>query len=200
MSIAPPDPSLHACLPAPSRSSRVRHDAGWSSPVARQAHNLKVTGSNPVPAPKTSPAGSAPGGRFVVFRPASALQRAKSAGSPSSFAPACDQGVIEFDSFQQAIQSAGLVSLMGHRRFAWTQDHCRAGEPRGQDRGVGEEGQAHRLRRGVRAEDPGRRREHELHERIVPGRADRRHVDQPLRAHLAAERAPKIRFQRGRRG
>ena len=28
--------------------------AGWSSPVARQAHNLKVTGSNPVPAPKTS--------------------------------------------------------------------------------------------------------------------------------------------------
>jgi hypothetical protein len=26
--------------------------AGWSSPVARQAHNLKVTGSNPVPATK----------------------------------------------------------------------------------------------------------------------------------------------------
>src|SRR5277367_7123740 len=26
--------------------------AGWSSPVARQAHNLKVTGSNPVPAPR----------------------------------------------------------------------------------------------------------------------------------------------------
>ena len=28
--------------------------AGWSSPVARQAHNLKVTGSNPVPATKLS--------------------------------------------------------------------------------------------------------------------------------------------------
>ena len=27
--------------------------AGWSSPVARQAHNLKVVGSNPTPAPKT---------------------------------------------------------------------------------------------------------------------------------------------------
>ena len=27
-------------------------DAGWSSPVARQAHNLKVVGSNPAPAPK----------------------------------------------------------------------------------------------------------------------------------------------------
>src|SRR6266404_613810 len=25
-------------------------DAGWSSPVARQAHNLKVVGSNPAPA------------------------------------------------------------------------------------------------------------------------------------------------------
>ena len=30
-------------------------DAGWSSPVARQAHNLKVVGSNPTPAPKPSP-------------------------------------------------------------------------------------------------------------------------------------------------
>ena len=28
----------------------VSDNAGWSSPVARQAHNLKVTGSNPVPA------------------------------------------------------------------------------------------------------------------------------------------------------
>jgi hypothetical protein len=27
-----------------------RHGAGWSSPVARQAHNLKVVGSNPTPA------------------------------------------------------------------------------------------------------------------------------------------------------
>ena len=26
--------------------------AGWSSLVARQAHNLKVAGSNPAPAPK----------------------------------------------------------------------------------------------------------------------------------------------------
>jgi hypothetical protein len=32
--------------------SQQHPDAGWSSPVARQAHNLKVTGSNPVPAPK----------------------------------------------------------------------------------------------------------------------------------------------------
>ena len=30
--------------------TRAPRDAGWSSPVARQAHNLKVTGSNPVPA------------------------------------------------------------------------------------------------------------------------------------------------------
>ena len=28
------------------------HGAGWSSPVARQAHNLKVVGSNPTPATK----------------------------------------------------------------------------------------------------------------------------------------------------
>jgi hypothetical protein len=33
--------------PAPPRG---RLSAGWSSPVARQAHNLKVVGSNPTPA------------------------------------------------------------------------------------------------------------------------------------------------------
>ena len=32
--------------------------AGWSSPVARQAHNLKVIGSNPIPATTDSNAGS----------------------------------------------------------------------------------------------------------------------------------------------
>src|SRR5947209_13040804 len=36
--------------------SRFVFGAGWSSPVARQAHNLKVTGSNPVPATKFKPA------------------------------------------------------------------------------------------------------------------------------------------------
>jgi hypothetical protein len=38
--------------------------AGWSSPVARQAHNLKVTGSNPVPAPKPSQRPPHKGGRL----------------------------------------------------------------------------------------------------------------------------------------
>ena len=47
--------------------------AGWSSPVARQAHNLKVTGSNPVPAtkptyPHTRPPRYTPQGDFCVCR------------------------------------------------------------------------------------------------------------------------------------
>ena len=33
-----------------SQYFKLKHDAGWSSPVARQAHNLKVVGSNPTPA------------------------------------------------------------------------------------------------------------------------------------------------------
>ena len=33
-----------------SQYLHLKHDAGWSSPVARQAHNLKVAGSNPAPA------------------------------------------------------------------------------------------------------------------------------------------------------
>ena len=40
------------CLAAHFFCTIVQVDAGWSSPVARQAHNLKVTGSNPVPATK----------------------------------------------------------------------------------------------------------------------------------------------------
>ena len=36
----------------PPNPSPITTDAGWSSPVARQAHNLKVIGSNPIPATK----------------------------------------------------------------------------------------------------------------------------------------------------
>ena len=45
--------------------------AGWSSPVARQAHNLKVTGSNPVPATNFSQVDNTPSalrGAFLRFR------------------------------------------------------------------------------------------------------------------------------------
>ena len=34
----------------PGNMGQVFGIAGWSSPVARQAHNLKVVGSNPTPA------------------------------------------------------------------------------------------------------------------------------------------------------
>ena len=36
--------------PSVSQFKDVSLGAGWSSPVARQAHNLKVVGSNPTPA------------------------------------------------------------------------------------------------------------------------------------------------------
>src|SRR5271155_954188 len=48
----------------PSINQRI--DAGWSSPVARQAHNLKVVGSNPAPATNLSPVGKR--GFFVLQR------------------------------------------------------------------------------------------------------------------------------------
>jgi hypothetical protein len=37
-------------IPSVFRQGAQRFIAGWSSPVARQAHNLKVIGSNPIPA------------------------------------------------------------------------------------------------------------------------------------------------------
>ena len=48
-------------------NKQPKHNAGWSSPVARQAHNLKAAGSNPAPATTDNdkPVASAAG--FVVF-------------------------------------------------------------------------------------------------------------------------------------
>src|SRR5579871_1365546 len=48
--------------PLPDKRQQ-RFIAGWSSPVARQAHNLKVIGSNPIPATNDTetPAASAAG-------------------------------------------------------------------------------------------------------------------------------------------
>jgi hypothetical protein len=46
-------PTACIILFPPGRSETCpaeRYDAGWSSPVAREAHNLEVAGSNPVPA------------------------------------------------------------------------------------------------------------------------------------------------------
>ncbi len=43
-------PSLSALRFLRASLILLTSDAGWSSPVARQAHNLEVAGSNPVPA------------------------------------------------------------------------------------------------------------------------------------------------------
>ncbi len=42
--------------------------AGWSSPVARQAHNLKVRGSNPLPATTESSPDPEPGSGLLLVR------------------------------------------------------------------------------------------------------------------------------------
>ena len=44
--------SLRSKMSLTKISRGTTTDAGWSSPVARQAHNLKVVGSNPTPATK----------------------------------------------------------------------------------------------------------------------------------------------------
>src|SRR5699024_2879747 len=49
---------------------RYRHtDAGWSSSVARRAHNPEVAGSNPVPATKMKGPASAGPFAFLGYRP-----------------------------------------------------------------------------------------------------------------------------------
>src|SRR5438270_977521 len=71
-------PSL-AGPPSSQPNNAQPNNAGWSSPVARQAHNLKVEGSNPSPATidAKSPAAERPPG--FLFTSAS-KSRARGAG------------------------------------------------------------------------------------------------------------------------
>src|SRR3979409_1232595 len=57
---SPPGP-LHRPY---TKYARTTINAGWSSPVARQAHNLKVIGSNPIPATRITPSTQWVGGGF----------------------------------------------------------------------------------------------------------------------------------------
>lgn len=78
----PLKPSSHG-ISLPARTSPTT--AGWSSPVARQAHNLKVTGSNPVPASINSynpPYSSAAGFGLPAIRSTTSARRA-SASTPA---------------------------------------------------------------------------------------------------------------------
>jgi hypothetical protein len=61
---------------------RPGNNAGWSSPVARQAHNLKVTGSNPVPATTDSSDPDPPGPGSFVLRSVPSAKAIKRARSP----------------------------------------------------------------------------------------------------------------------
>ena len=78
---APPPALLALTTRFPLKAIRARRGptsdlcplifAGWSSPVARQAHNLKVVGSNPTPATKISPVTSKGYGAFACSHPGS---------------------------------------------------------------------------------------------------------------------------------
>src|SRR5882672_3983349 len=52
----------------PRSRRETGHDAGWSSPVARQAHNLKVLGSNPSPATPWNAVDPVVVAGFICFR------------------------------------------------------------------------------------------------------------------------------------
>ncbi len=90
--------------------------AGWSSPVARQAHNLKVVGSNPTPATPLQH-------RF-------AAKRSPSQSAPSSFAEAlahsldssnpcrsCFDGAFPKGSDESRIPNWGWI--WNRSRFGW---------------------------------------------------------------------------------
>src|SRR5262245_18899758 len=64
---------LHSGSKCAGRSRASHFDAGWSSPVARQAHNLKVVGSNPTPATKHAAQSKDLAAFFYAYRAANSL-------------------------------------------------------------------------------------------------------------------------------
>ena len=72
-------------------------DAGWSSPVARQAHNLKAAGSNPAPATSFvithSPSRSDRPGGFAFYAHPEGPKQGTSASA--AFAPTVLLGLTE---------------------------------------------------------------------------------------------------------
>jgi hypothetical protein len=78
-------------LRAAAHTSPSHLDAGWSSPVARQAHNLKVVSSNLAPATKIpkliqqlmqSPAWLSPAGLLLVSAPCPFLGPSRNTNAP----------------------------------------------------------------------------------------------------------------------
>jgi hypothetical protein len=84
--------------------------AGWSSPVARQAHNLKVPGSNPGPATKQQPPASARKQRLLI----------DSQRSPEFLAPNYLQKIQ-----QKALNFSMIISKS--RRFTFVHIHKTGG-------------------------------------------------------------------------
>ena len=107
--------------PAQGRHNRSTVGAGWSSPVARQAHNLKVVGSNPTPATNSNihhqpgpPPGFFMSAAFSVRHSAtSASERLRCVGVPA----VGWRGV--------AVRKGTVDPRCYHSRSPWSDRHCR---------------------------------------------------------------------------
>ena len=112
---------LSSHITTPPRHISLGVDAGWSSPVARQAHNLKAAGSNPAPATRDIEA-SAPQrpGAFVILRavpsecrstkPAACMTPAEAPRTPISIAPLSWQLIVIRSTMLRTISRSRSVS------------------------------------------------------------------------------------------
>src|SRR5882757_7231785 len=95
-------PSLPNAKTFPIDDKVLGFAAGWSSPVARQAHNLKVVGSNPAPATNSKKPPSQEGGfllfRLSLFWPGGnrcpSRSHAASASTPAIASPRTDRSAV----------------------------------------------------------------------------------------------------------
>ena len=90
----------------------VKYDAGWSSPVARRAHNPKVGGSNPPPATNNKKHLSQIGVFFIIHYTKADISYCLSVMRPASVARwVSAEKIVRWTVFSNGVaQSASLAS------------------------------------------------------------------------------------------
>ena len=97
------------------RSNLTPLDAGWSSQVARQAHNLKVVGSNPTPATKSSQYNKRLAGGILIPQ---AISRFTSTPRQQITSPPRGTGTNRSDALSVAVGRPELII------FQFRPQHC----------------------------------------------------------------------------
>ena len=103
---------------APHHRDAAQGDAGWSSPVARQAHNLKAAGSNPAPATTILRHDSHTAPRHMP-RGQTAFERPRRRCTGEESVPAGREGTSRISAIKRLQPVSRRRSVLAPQRLLW---------------------------------------------------------------------------------